>query len=337
MINSFLKLIENKFNVKKDSKFALIIGEKPSSGARSPVLWNKAYKFLNKNSRMYPADVKGKKLKKLVFCLKKEKNFLGCAVTIPYKEKIIPYLDAIDNHAKKIGSVNTIINNSGKLKGFNTDYYGSLHSIKKICKRKKFQKILILGCGGAGKACIISAINYFKNSIIYLHNRNKKKIKNLLKKNETNNLVKIVDNYKKLMKIKKLNLIINTTSIGFDIWKKKNNYFFNFSFFSPLSQLKKINGIKNKNFSLFNKLNKNAFIKNIMVSANFLRKNHEAKIFDIIYLPKETVLIKLSKSLEMETINGSKMNLMQAVEGFNIVNRYDNRNQIIKAMTNNGK
>ena len=337
MINSFLKLIENKFNVKKDSKFALIIGEKPSSGARSPVLWNKAYKFLNKNSRMYPADVKGKKLKKLVFCLKKEKNFLGCAVTIPYKEKIIPYLDAIDNHAKKIGSVNTIINNSGKLKGFNTDYYGSLHSIKKICKRKKSQKILILGCGGAGKACIISAINYFKNSIIYLHNRNKKKIKNLLKKNETNNLVKIVDNYKKLMKIKKLNLIINTTSIGFDIWEKKNNYFFNFSFFSPLSQLKKINGIKNKNFSLFNKLNKNAFIKNIMVSANFLRKNHEAKIFDIIYLPKETVLIKLSKSLEMETINGSKMNLMQAVEGFNIVNRYDNRNQIIKAMTNNGK
>ena len=74
MINSFLKLIENKLNVKKGSKFALIIGEKPSSGARSPVLWNKAYKFLNKNSRMYPADVKGKKLKKLVFCLKKEKS-----------------------------------------------------------------------------------------------------------------------------------------------------------------------------------------------------------------------------------------------------------------------
>ena len=74
-----------------------------------------------------------------------------------------------------------------------------------------------------------------------------------------------------------------------------------------------------------------------MMSTNFLRKNHEAKIFDIIYLPKETVLIKLSKSLKMETINGSVMNLMQAVEGFNIVNRYDNRNQIIKAMTNNGK
>ena len=195
MINRFTKLIENKINIKKASKFAFIIGEKPSSGARSPVLWNKAYKFLNKNSRMYPADVKGKKLEKLVYCLKKEKSFLGCSVTIPYKEKIIPYLDAIDNHAKKIGSVNTIINISGKLKGFNTDYYGSLYSIKKICKRKKFQKILILGCGGAGKACIISAINYFKNSIIYLHNRNIKKIENLLKKNETNNLVKIVDNY----------------------------------------------------------------------------------------------------------------------------------------------
>ena len=110
--------------------------------------------------------------------LKNEKNFLGWAVTIPYKEKIIPYLDSIDRHAKKIGSVNTIINNLGKLKGFNTDYYGSIYSIKKINKKKINQRVLILGCGGAGKACIISAINYFKRSMIYLHNRNKKKIKN---------------------------------------------------------------------------------------------------------------------------------------------------------------
>ena len=337
MINRFTKLIENKINIKKASKFAFIIGEKPSSGARSPVLWNKAYRFLNKDSKMYPADVSEKNLKRLIFCLKKEKNFLGCSVTIPYKEKIIPYLDAIDNNAKKIGSVNTVINNLGKLKGFNTDYYGSFYSIKKICKRKKYQRVLILGCGGAGKACIISAINYFNNSIIYLHNRNKKKIKNLLKNNETNNQIEIVDNYKKLKEIKKLNLIINTTSVGFDIWINKKKNFINFLPFSPLSQLRRINSIKKKNFNLFKKLNKKAIINNIKESLNFLRKHHGTKIFDIIYLPHETVLIKLSKLLGIKTINGSLMNLMQAVDGFDIVNKYNNKKQTIMAMTNNGK
>lgn len=337
MINNFLKLIENKVNIKKGSKFAFIVGKNPSSGARSPALWNRAYKFFRNNSKMYPADVNEKELKKFIFSLKKEKNFLGCAVTIPYKEKIIPYLDSIDRHAKKIGSVNTIINNLGKLKGFNTDYYGSIYSIKKINKKKINQRVLILGCGGAGRACIISAINYFKRSTIYLHNRNKKKIKKLLKKNKTSNSIRIINNYKQLSEIKKLNLIINTTSVGFDIWAYKNRNFLNFLFFSPLSQIKKVNGTKKKNYNLFKKLNKTTLMNNTRESFNFLKKNNKVKIFDIIYLPRETVLIKLSKLLKIKTINGSLMNLLQAVEGFNIVNRYDNKNQTIKAMTRNGK
>ena len=89
--------------------------------------------------------------------------------------------------------------------------------------------------------------------------------------------------------------------------------------------------------ALFNKLNKKTLIYNVEESLNFLRQNHGAKIFDVIYLPQETVLIKLSKLLGIETINGSLMNLIQAVEGFGIVNRYGNRNRTIRAMTNNGK
>ncbi len=54
----------------------------------------------------------------------KEKDFIGINVTIPYKETVIPYLDEIDDVALRIGAVNTIINVDGKLKGFNTDYYG---------------------------------------------------------------------------------------------------------------------------------------------------------------------------------------------------------------------
>lgn len=84
--------------------------------------------------------------------IKNNPNISGLNVTIPYKEQIIPYLDALDKKAKKIGAVNTIrINSKGRLKGYNTDYYGFKKSIKPFLK-KHHTKALILGTGGASKA-----------------------------------------------------------------------------------------------------------------------------------------------------------------------------------------
>ena len=137
MKNNFLQYIDNKISIKRNEKFALIIGSQPSKGARSPTLWNMAYKKLGKKGKMYPADVKEKKLSKFIYSLKGDKKFLGCSVTIPHKEKIIPYLDSLDSNAKKIGSVNHVINNFGKLRGYNTDYYGSFFTLKKNLQEKK--------------------------------------------------------------------------------------------------------------------------------------------------------------------------------------------------------
>ena len=52
----------------------------------------------------------------------REKTFCGINVTIPYKQTVIPYLDEIDPHAKQIGAVNTVVNQNGKLVGYNTDF-----------------------------------------------------------------------------------------------------------------------------------------------------------------------------------------------------------------------
>ena len=79
-------------------------------------------------------------------------NISGINVTIPYKEKVIPFLDEIDIEAKEIGAVNTIkILKNNKLKGFNTDIYGFLNAIKPLLKNHH-KKALILGTGGASKA-----------------------------------------------------------------------------------------------------------------------------------------------------------------------------------------
>ena len=100
--------------------------------------------------------------------LSSQKDLAGLNVTIPYKEKIIPYLDELDETAKAVGAVNTIFilpgfdksvasalpDKTGRkifLKGFNTDVYGFHQSLKPFLT-SAHERALILGTGGASKA-----------------------------------------------------------------------------------------------------------------------------------------------------------------------------------------
>lgn len=89
----------------------------------------------------------------------KAKDFKAINVTIPYKCDVIPFLDEIDEHAKKIGAVNTIVNCNGKLKGYNTDFYGFLYMIEHNNVKIAGKKVIVLGNGGAAKA-IIAVLEY---------------------------------------------------------------------------------------------------------------------------------------------------------------------------------
>lgn len=88
--------------------------------------------------------------------LDKHPNLKGLNVTIPYKEKVIPFLDSIAPEAREIGAVNVIrVTHEGKktlLKGFNSDVIGFTRSIEPMLDRKWHKKALILGTGGASKA-----------------------------------------------------------------------------------------------------------------------------------------------------------------------------------------
>jgi shikimate dehydrogenase len=104
------------------------------------------YKYLN-----FPID----NLSKFPALLDEQPDLIGLNATIPYKEKIIPYLDELDPTAAKIGAVNTvkIIRDNWKkhLSGYNTDAYGFHHSLTPFLQ-KKHTGALILGTGGASKA-----------------------------------------------------------------------------------------------------------------------------------------------------------------------------------------
>lgn len=85
------------------------------------------------------------------------REFSGINVTIPYKEAVIPFLDEIDEGARAIGAVNTVVNREGKLFGYNTDFAG----LKALAEREGIdladKKVLILGTGGTSKTAAAAA------------------------------------------------------------------------------------------------------------------------------------------------------------------------------------
>jgi 3-dehydroquinate dehydratase / shikimate dehydrogenase len=128
-----------------------------TSVSMSPYIHNFAFKYHNLNAVFVPLQVHD--LDAFITRMVKaetreiELNFKGFAVTIPHKQTIIKHLDFIDETARKIGAVNTVKIIDGKLHGFNTDAHGFIEPLKSIYNDLKGARVLILGAGGASKAC----------------------------------------------------------------------------------------------------------------------------------------------------------------------------------------
>ena len=145
----------------------------PIAHSLSPLIQNSALSTKRVNA-VYLAfetkDIKG--------CLKgmKSLGIKGLSVTIPYKPTVLTLLDEIDALAEKIGAVNTIVNDNGRLIGYNTDAMGALRALEeKIDLRDKTG--LIIGAGGAARAIgFILKENGVSLSVV---NRSEKRGRNL--------------------------------------------------------------------------------------------------------------------------------------------------------------
>lgn len=129
----------------------------------------------------------------------KNRDFKAINVTIPYKEKVIHYLYYIDDVAKRIGAVNTIVNKNGKLYGYNTDYYGLKSLIESKNVNIKGFDILILGTGGTSKTATQVAIDLGCKSITYV---------------SINNEEGTISYHDAITKYNDVDMIINTTPCG---------------------------------------------------------------------------------------------------------------------------
>ncbi len=104
----------------------------------------------------------------------KARDFAAINVTIPYKKAVIPYLDDIDPAAKQIDAVNTIVNRSGRLIGYNTDYSGFLYMVKAHGVNMRGKKVIVIGNGGASAAIQAAVRHEQAKEMIVVHRVNGK-------------------------------------------------------------------------------------------------------------------------------------------------------------------
>ncbi len=129
----------------------------PIQHTLSPQMQHAAFEALGLPNTYLPFEVHPDQLKKAVESIV-ALRIQGINVTIPHKEKVIPFLDELDPEARKIGAVNTIKNDAGRLIGFNTDGKGYLRSLQEAGVDPTGMTVILIGSGGAAKGLAIALL-----------------------------------------------------------------------------------------------------------------------------------------------------------------------------------
>mgnify|MGYP000996904057 FL=1 len=137
------------------TRMAAVIA-KPIRHSISPFIHNHAYQLTATNAVYLAWEVAEEQVEQSLQQLR-VLDMLGANISMPYKKKVLPYLDQVDESAQLIGSVNTIVQKDGCLTGYNTDGLGFLKSLPKTFSMKD-KKLVLLGAGGAATAIVLEAI-----------------------------------------------------------------------------------------------------------------------------------------------------------------------------------
>tara|TARA_B100000902_G_scaffold395001_1_gene452573 strand:- start:1011 stop:1868 length:858 start_codon:yes stop_codon:yes gene_type:complete len=256
------------------TSFLALIGN-PVSHSLSPIMQNAAIQYLGLDLIYIAIPCKNEDLRIVINSLKKM-NCKGLNITIPYKEKACEFCSEISPVAKKVKAINTLKLIDNKFwSGTNTDVYGFIYPLKDINLINN--NAMILGSGGAARSVIQGLID-LKLSKITIISRNK------------NSLNELITNFKSEIKIQGLlntdnkinnliretDLIVNTTPVGMS--KTKNDEIL------PFGQ------------GFWNFIDSNTIV------------------YDLIYNPSPTPLLKLCDKKGCKTIDGTQMLIAQGAK-----------------------
>lgn len=190
-----------------------VIGH-PVGHSKSPIIhmdWIKRYRI---DGHYRTIDIPPETLEEGVRGLVAE-GYKGFNVTIPHKEAMLKLCDQLDDTARHIGAVNTVVIKNKKLYGQNTDAYGFVESIRHKHKDFNFTggKAVVLGAGGAARAVLYALIQQRVPEIVLL-NRTRSKAEELKVSCIKPNMVNIQDWDTRDDALKGANMLVNTTSLG---------------------------------------------------------------------------------------------------------------------------
>lgn len=268
-----------KDSFKTNTKLLGLIGH-PIKHTYSPYLHNIAIEMTGVNYVFLPFDVLPTNLKNAVKGIL-TLGIAGVSVTIPHKENIIRYLNGLSEEASTIGAVNTIVNDLGKLQGYNTDAEGVLETLLPFKSRIAGEEVTLIGAGGASRAVIYTLIRHFKPKQINLINRTERRAE-VLKEHFAAKMR--YDSFQvfelfppDLVSVfKNSSLIINATSVG--MFPENDDTITTLS----------------KSFS------------------------KDQIVFDLVYNPPKTKLLEIAEAEGAKTVDGLTMLIHQAIRSFEL-------------------
>ena len=263
-----------------EARICGIIGD-PIEHTMSPVMHNAAFEKLELNYVYVPFRVSQEELGRAIEGIK-ALNIRGLNVTIPHKVAVIPFLDELDLLAGKIGAVNTIVNDDGILKGYNTDAAGFLQALIEKGVEPRGKNVVVLGAGGASRA--ISFTLAEREAHLVILNRRLEldwaeelasKISKIFKK-EVEALELVKTNLTRVLE--RADILVNATSVGM----------------SPS-------------------------VDETPVASSLLKP--ELIVFDIVYNPIKTRLLREAEQAGIKTISGLDMLVWQGALAFELWTR----------------
>ena len=310
-------------------RLAGILGDVPSTYAKSPALWNAAFRALDLPATYVPLDVPQGRLPRVAQALRAGEPFLGGSVTVPYKQAIIPLLDAVDPLAARIGAVNVIVRTrEGRLVGYNTDGLGGVAALSAQPGLGDLSRlrILLLGAGGAAQALAFFLWERMTRGELAIANRTPEGAAALSQRLSAMRAgrVEAIGEAQAAERAARMDVIINATVKGQAGVRKLPDG--RWTCLEPYSSLGPAEPAALQAPAAGQE--PGFFGAWFRASLEDIRRNHEASLsvcgslqpaalcYDIVYAPLETVFLRHARWGGRRTLNGVAMNIGQAVEAF---------------------
>lgn len=263
----------NVINAK--TRVCALIGD-PVEHSFSPLVHNAGFQELGFNLVYVAFQVKD-----VAHALKgmKALNMLGASITIPHKIKAIDHIDTLDEMAKRIGSINTVVNRNGMLEGYNSDGMGALKAFRDRKIPLEGRRVVVIGSGGAARAIVFALVMNAEPENLSILGIIEEEVNALVgdlqKTTETRVQGTLMDTETLRNCLSDADIAINCTPVG--MYPHSNE--------SP-------------------------------VPAHFLRQ--ELVVFDVVYNPLLTKLLQNAEQCGCQTISGIEMFINQAVVQFEL-------------------